>query len=417
MQGAQHAGQQCAQRGAPADKVVDLGYDERDANKHQRGGIYYIQHRRGHGHDTVQAQVGHHGAEHADDRHEHLVADLPATQLCEIRRGGAGQGDGRGDAGQAHHHAEDHHAGLAHQRLYDGHDEGRAADGGRVLCGHGGAQIGQTHIHRQQQHARQQRGAAHHAKLALAPLIALGGNALQHDDAEGQGRQRVHGLVAGLDAGDGHVVDLRQGRDAAQRRDHTLDNNGEQAHQQQRREHLAYNVHHGGLLDAQSQDHREEHHGEHHLRYAGQVGRDGHLIGAGAGAGDGHHGADTQNDGAHEDLGGDFARPFQYLLAAAHAEQGEHTHHRQTDIRDEIGGKARQPLAAGLHAQKGREDHVARAEKHGKQRKAHDNDICRGVFPLSDHSDFSISLLLFPRRRLRRAGADSRFKARCILCI
>ena len=102
---------------------------------------------------------------------------------------------------------------------------------------------------------------------------------------------------------------------------------------------------------------------------------------------------------------------------AAHAEQGEHTHHRQTDIRNEIGGKARQPLAAGLHAQKGREDHVARAEKHGKQRKAHDNDICRGVFPLSDHSDFSISLLLFPRRRLRRAGAGSRFKARCILCI
>lgn len=38
VQGAQHAGQQCAQRGAPADKVVDLGYDEGDANKHQRGG-------------------------------------------------------------------------------------------------------------------------------------------------------------------------------------------------------------------------------------------------------------------------------------------------------------------------------------------------------------------------------------------
>lgn len=136
-------------------------------------------------------------------------------------------------------------------------------------------------------------------------------------------------------------------------RDHALDNNGEQAHQQQRREHLAYNVHHGGLLDAQGQDHREEHHGEHHRRYAGQVGRDGHLISAGAGAGDGHHGADTQNDGAHEDLGGDSARPFQYLLAAAHAEQGEHTHHRQTDIRNEIGGKARQPLLPASMPKKG----------------------------------------------------------------
>ena len=37
-----------------------------------------------------------------------------------------------------------------------------------------GYKIVVIHIHRQQQHARQQRGAAHHAKLALAPLIALG---------------------------------------------------------------------------------------------------------------------------------------------------------------------------------------------------------------------------------------------------
>ena len=409
MQRTQSAGQQRSDHRAPADKIVYLGHNKGDADKHQRGGIYDIQHRRGHGHDAIQSQVGHHSAEHADRRHEHLVAHLAPAQLGEIRRCGAGQRDGRGDAGQTHHHAEDDHAGLAHQSLHDGHDQCGAANGAGVLRGHGSAQIGQTHIHRQQQHARQQRGAAHHAELASSLLIALGGDALQNNDAEGQRRQRVHGLVARLDAGDGHVADLRQGGDLAQRGHDALDDDGEQSHQQQRREHLAHDVHHGGLLQAQHKDQRKKCHGEHHRRHAAEVGGDGHFVGAGAGAGDGHHGADAQHDGAHKDLGGELARAPQHLLAAAHAQQGKHAHHGKADVRDEVRGKALQPAAASLHAQKGREDHIARAEKHGKQRKAHYDNLAEGVFLLSVHYGFSISLLFRPRpvRGAQRAVRDA----------
>ena len=60
------------------------------------------------------------------------------------------------------------------------------------------------------------------------------------------------------------------------------------------------------------------------------------------------------------------------------------------------------------------QDAIAFFEENGTKTKVERGER---VFPLSDHSDFSISLLLFPRRRLRRAGAVSRFKARCILCI
>ena len=70
------------------------------------------------------------------------------------------------------------------------------------------------------------------------------------------------------------------------------------------------------------------------------------------------------------------------------SQQGEHAQQRQTDVRDEIGGEAQQPLRAGLHAQVRREDHVARTEKHGKQRKADDNDVPDGVVTLL-HTSFS----------------------------
>ena len=158
------------------------------------------------------------------------------------------------------------------------------------------------------------------AELLPAAVVALGGDALQHDDAEGQGGQRVHGLIPGLDAGDGHIGDLGQGGDVAQRGNDALDDDGEQTQQQQRRQDLAHDIHHGGLLDAQGQDHREKQHGKQHRGHAGQIGGNGHLKRGGGGAGDGHHGADAQDDGAHQDLGGHLAYAEGHSLAAAHAQ-------------------------------------------------------------------------------------------------
>ena len=388
-EGTQRAGDQRADDGAAADAVRHPGHQQGDEDQHQRRGIDHVQHGGGHGHDAVKAQIGHHGAEHADGDDERLVGNLAAAQLGKVGGGGAGQGDGGGDAGQAHHHAEQDHANLAHQGLHDGHDQLGAADSAGVLGGYGGAQIGKAHVHGQQQDTGQYGGAADDAELLFAAVVALGGDALQHDDAKGQRGQGVHGLVAGLDAGDGHIGDLGQGGDLTQRGDDTLDDDGEQTQQQQRRQDLAHDIHHSGFLDAQSQDHREKQHGKQHRGHAGQVGGNGHLEGGGGGAGDGHHGADAQDNGAHQDLGGHLAHAEGHSLAAAHAQQGEHAQQRQTDVCDEVGGEARQPLRPGLHAQIGREHHVARAEKHGKQRKAHHDDIPDGVVFLL-HSSFSL---------------------------
>ena len=370
-----------------------MGRQQGDEDQHQRGGIDDIQHRRGHGHDAVQTQIGHHGAEHADGDDEHLVAHLAAAQLGEIGGGGAGQGHGGGDAGQTHHHAEQHHAHLAHQGLNDDHDQLGAADIVGILGGHGGTQIGQPHVHDQQQDTRQHGGAAHHAELLPAAVIALGGDALQHDDAEGQGGQRIHSLIAGLDAGDGHVGDLGQGGGLTQRGDDALDDDGKQAQQQQRRQDLAHDVHHGGFPDAQRQDQREEQDGKHHGAHAGQVGDNGHLIGSGGGAGDGHHGTHAQDNGGHQYRCGYLAHAADHSLTAADPQQGEHGQHGQADVGNEIGSEARHPLGTGLQAQKGRENHVACAEKHGKQREANHDDVSdETVFFL--HNSFSP--LLFP---------------------
>ena len=77
---------------------------------------------------------------------------------------------------------------------------------------------------------------------------------------------------------------------------------------------------------------------------------------------------------------------MQHRFTAAYPQQGEHAQHGQADVGQEVSGKARQPLLAGLHAQIGRENHIARAEKHGKQREAHHDHVAeRAAFLLHTH--------------------------------
>ena len=80
-----------------------------------------------------RAQVGHHGAEHADDDHKYLILHLAPAQLGEISGGRAGKGDGGGDAGQAHNCAEDNHAALAQKRPNNGHNQLGTAHGTGIL--------------------------------------------------------------------------------------------------------------------------------------------------------------------------------------------------------------------------------------------------------------------------------------------
>ena len=396
---AQHAHEQRAEGSTAADAVGQLRTHERDEDEHERRRIDDVQHRGGDGDDAVKAEVRHDGAEHADGDDERLVRNLAAAELGKVSGGGAGERHGGRDARETDDDAEEDHTGLAHERLDDGHDELGAADLTRVLCRDGGAEIRKPHVDGQQQHTREDGRAAHDAELLARLGIALVDHALQHEDAERQRSERVHGLVAGLDTGHDGAVDLRLGRDRAERRDNALDDDGRKAEQQQRREHLAHDVHHGGLADAQREDEREKQHREHHGRHAGQIRRDGHFERAGGCARDGDHRADAQDDRAHEDLGRHTADALEHGLTAADAQQRKHGGKRKTDVRDEIRAESGQPRRSGFHAQIRREDHVPGAEEHGKQGKANNDDIAAGPIFRFFHDFLSFD---FPKR-------DSRF--------
>ena len=380
---AQHAHEQRADDRASADAVGQPRHGKRNENEDEGRRIDDIQHRCGDGHDAVETEVRHDGAEHADDDDKHFVRHLAAAELGKIRGGGAGERHGRRDAREADDDAEDDHAGLAHEGLNDGHDELCAADLAGILRGNGGAEIGKAHIDCQQQHAREDGRPAHDAEFLAGLGIALVDHALQHENAERQRGERVHGLVTGLDTGDDGAVDLRLGRNRAERRDDAFDDDGRKTGEQQRREHLAHDVHHGGLADAQREDEREKQHREHHGGHAGQVRGDGHFKRAGRRARDGDHGADAQNDRAHEDLRRHTADALEHGLAAADTQQREHGREREPDVCDKIRAESGQPLRAGFHAQVWREDHIPGAEEHGKQCET-DNDhvACRPIFRL-----------------------------------
>ena len=125
---AQDAHEQRADDRAAADAVGQPRHDKRNENEDEGRRIDDIQDRRGDGHDAVETEVRHDGAEHADRDDKHLVRHLAAAEPGKIRGGGAGERHGRRDAREADDDAEDDHAGLAHEGLDDGHDELRAAD-------------------------------------------------------------------------------------------------------------------------------------------------------------------------------------------------------------------------------------------------------------------------------------------------
>ena len=259
----QDARANCAESRAAADIVICIGDNERDEDNDKRRGINDVQHWSRDRNDAVKAEIGCNGAEHTDNDDECLVGHLLAAQLGEVSCGGAGQTDGGGDAGKTHDDAEDDHAGLAEQRLNDGHNKLCAADLKAVLSRNGSAEVAQAHVNAEQQHACEDGRAGDDLELLAVGGVALGGGALEDYDAKRQRCERVHGLVAGLDAAENNVVGVRSERYLAERRCNALDYDDRKADKQQRSEDRADDIDDGRLADAQKQDDREEYYGEH----------------------------------------------------------------------------------------------------------------------------------------------------------
>lgn len=207
-----------APRAARADIVVCIGDNERDEDNDQCRRINDVQHWSRDRNDAVKAEIGCNGAEHTDNDDECLVGHLLAAQLGEVSCGGAGQTDGGGHAGKTHDDTEDDHAGLAEQRLNDGHNKLCAADLKAVLSRNGSAEVAQAHVNAEQQHACEDGRAGDDLELLAVGGVALGGGALEDYDAKRQRRERVHGLISGLDAAENNVVGVRGERYLAERR-------------------------------------------------------------------------------------------------------------------------------------------------------------------------------------------------------
>ena len=129
------------------------------------------------------------------------------------------------------------------------------------------------------------------------------------------------------------------------------------------------------LTDAQGKDKGEEYDGEHDGGYSAYVGHDGHFVGGGCGAGDGDHGTDAEDEGAHEHCRGHLAEARGDRLAAADTQQSENGKHRKTDVGDEIRREAAEPVGTCLDSEVGRENYVACSEEHRKQRKSDDDNV------------------------------------------
>ena len=197
----------------------------------------------------------------------------------------------------------------------------------------------------------------------------------QNDDAEYHGGQDIHGLISGFNAGLRDIVHQCGGGDGTNGVHNPHNDQNQQADQQAGSEDFSHNVYHGGLPDTKQQDQREKQRGEQHGTHARNQRADRHFIGAGCGSRDGQHGADTKHDGTHQQCGGNPPDPACNALRAAAVENGKQGRQRKADISDIVADKTQHPLGTGLQTEIGGKDHVAGAEKHGKQGKSDDKYI------------------------------------------
>ena len=201
--------------------------------------------------------------------------------------------------------------------------------------------------------------------------------ALQNDIAEHDGRQHVHGLIAGFHAGGGHILHQRLLTHRPDGIHHTHHDQDQQANQQSGGQDLSHDVHHRCFPHAQQQDQQKEEDGEERRTEAGhQRGQRG-FVGGGGGPGDSQHGADAQHNGAHERCGGNPADAGGDPVGTSLPENGKHSQRGQSDVGHKVTEKAGQPLRTRFQSQIRGEDDITCAEKHGEQGETDDQAVLK----------------------------------------
>ena len=265
--------------------------------------------------------------------------------------GGRAGKDGGAVGGVGHHGAE-LHSGKAQATVDDGHEHAGDNAGTRNLKGHA-LVIGNTQL-----------------------VDGLG-----DDDAEGERREQVHGLIAGQKALHGSaciVGSLRHGS-GSQRRDHGSTHN----QHDERNERRARNAAEHACYDTRTQrEHKrddKEANGKHQTSRAkrnalGQQ-RHQHLEGRGARTRNGQARADGQIHRRDKELTELGVHAAGKLARRSGKRHGDKAHDGQADGGNQKANHGKRCGRAGLERQQRRNDEVTGAKEHREQRNADGNDM------------------------------------------
>ena len=327
------------------------------------------------GQDGVQPGDGNKEADHREDDHPGPVGDFGPLQ-AEVFAAAAEQTDAGVQAGDHEDQAEQ---GGARRAVHPAHQVGEHARAVGIIVEAAAAHradVSQRRVdhkqHRTGDPARADGVAHHRFFIGHAPVLDV----QRDDDAEVQGGNGVHGLVAVHKALGHHVAGVvAAGHTVAAGGVHKAAcHHNEDQHQQDGPQRLAQPVGKLFRLEGHQHGHREEDKGVNAQHPKGSVWPEGahrHFKGGAGGAGDGKPRPDGNIDEQGEQPGELFAHP-----ACQHRQPAGlgHRHHAQNGQADGADGKADHGgpgIGARLRAQKGRKDQIARAEKHGKQGQAH----------------------------------------------
>lgn len=276
--------------------------------------------------------------------------DHDRADKTKVHRGRTGK-DG-GAVGDIGHNRAELHTGKAQAAVDDGHENAGDRTGTRNLEGHA-LVIGNTQL-----------------------VDGLG-----DDDAEGERREQVHGLIASQKALHGSaciVGSLRRGS-RSQRRDH----GGTHDQHDERNERGTRNAPEHARDNARTQRERKrddkEANGKHQASHAerdalGQQ-RNQHLEGRGARARNSQARADGQIHRRNKELAKLRMHAPSQIAGRAGERDGDKSHNRQTDSGNQKADHGKRRGGTGLKCQQRRNDEVTGAKEHREQRNADGNDM------------------------------------------
>ena len=274
---------------------------------------------------------------------------------------------------------EQHLPGPAEQRMRKAGQRVRAGLAAREGSARQRTRVRQHGIYREQHRARDP-ARAHRAAHDLLVVIHASGADVERDDrAEVERRKRVHRLIAGQQAlrhGLRHIAPARRAVMRRYRVDQAARKQHHDQDDQRRAEDLAQAV--GQLF--RSQRHEKGHGEKQHridklLRRPAADERHEHLKRGARRARDGEARADGQVAQQRKHRRKARMHPRGKRGQAARPRNRDHAEHRQAD-RAHRKAEERQPgIRARLRPEKGREDQIARPEKHGEQSETHQKQV------------------------------------------